>query len=97
MKGAEERSRLPAGMELHKRTPRPNQSYDAILDGASVGESEHQDNWRGSKFWLFTDIDGTQKFVGEGRYYKDGAVWLKSAYQDWGEADAAPVGHGFRF
>ena len=97
MKGAKERSRLPAGMELHKRMPRPNQGYDVILDGATVGTSEHQDNWHGSKFWLFTDIDGTQKFVGEGRYYKDGAAWLKSAYQDGAAADAAPVGHGSGF
>jgi hypothetical protein len=89
-----ERAKLPAGMDLRKTSPRPNQAYDVLLDDAMVGTCEHQEGWSARKYWLFTDIEGTQIWVAEKHNYNDGAAWLKSAYQDSSPVAPAPVGHG---
>lgn len=94
MNETKERSRLPEGMTLDQRTPTPNQSYDLRLNGAIVGTSEHQENWRSAKFWLFTTMEGSHRWVRQGHHHHDGAAWLKSAYQDEAEPDTAYAGSG---
>lgn len=94
VEGTKERSKLPDGMNLIKRTAAPNQYYDVMLEGALVGYSEHQETWRGQRYWLFTDIEGTQKFVRNGRHHKDGAAWLKGEYENEAGPDTPPDGGG---
>jgi hypothetical protein len=81
MTDAKERSRLPEGMSLEQLTPTPNQSYNVLLNGTFVGTSEHQAAWHGAHFWLFTNIEGVQRWVGEGHHHQAGAAWLKEADQ----------------
>jgi hypothetical protein len=93
VEGIKDRSHLPEGMKIIKRTPTPNQYYDVLLEGALVGNSEHQQTWRGRHYWLFTDIEGTQRTFAVGHHH-EGAAWLKGEYQDEAGPDAALVGGG---
>ena len=97
MTDSKERSRLPEGMALEPLTPTPNQSYNVLLNGAVVGTSEHQAAWRGAKIWLFTNVEGVQRWVGEGHHYEAGAAWLKGTYQPTTSDHQAhsPTGAGF--
>jgi Domain of unknown function (DUF3883) len=86
-----DRARLPAGMQLRQTSPVPNQAYDVLFDDAMIGTCEHQEGWPASRYWLFTDLDGTQIWVAVGHNYADGAAWLKSAYEDGPGPAAAPA------
>jgi hypothetical protein len=90
VKEGKERNRLPDDMKIIKLTSKPNQYYDVMLEGALVGTSEHQDTWSRRGYWLFTDIEGTQKRFAEGHHY-EGAAWLKGEYQDEAGPSAAPL------
>jgi hypothetical protein len=94
--GVKERGHLPDGMKLIKRIPAPNQYYDVMLEGAMVGTSEHQDTWPRREYWLFTDIEGTQRRFAE-RHHHEGAAWLKGEYQDEAGPQAAPLATGGGF
>ena len=92
MKDVKERSHLPDGMRLVQLTPTPNQSYNVLPGNTLVGTSEHQESWRGRKFWLFTNLEGTQKWVSVGRHHQDGVSWLNGIYQGEAEAGSSPAG-----
>lgn len=95
-KEGKERNHLPDDMNIIKLNPKPNQYYDVMLEGALVGTSEHRDTWSRREYWLFTDIEGTQKRFAEGHHY-EGAAWLKGEYQDEAGPPAVPLATGGGF
>jgi Family of unknown function (DUF6416) len=88
------RSHLPDGVRLIQLTPAPNQSYNVLLGDMLVGTSEHQESWRGRKFWLFTDLEGAQKWVSVSRHHEDGVSWLISMSKGEAGPDSSPAALG---